>query len=271
MKFAIVSTIAAVPMSALREYAAAQTRQIAEDFADLWQSGPIPVEAFATVADAGSDWTPIVIYQDADQPGELGDHETTPDGRPVGRVFAGPVFANGGDVLRGANALTTTLSHEVLETDDDPYINAWYDTPDGDEEAAEVGDRVEADWYEIDRVAMTNFLGPRAFSLAGPGPYDRLGNLKNAWDMTPGGYKNRRAGGPAGTITQVFGEKMPEWKRALKRTTARFRRRLSAAQHAKLFGGNGGSTGAVGWWECATCRAKNLPKHGDCHACGSAK
>ncbi len=130
--------------------------------------------------------------------------------------------------MQGPLAVSATLSHEVLETIGDPYINWWADTPDGDEEAIELCDRVEGDAYAIGNVSVSNFLGPRAFSM-GAGPYDRLGLLANAWDMTAGGYKIRRQGGPSGTVTQVFGAKMPAWKRALVKASRRHQRRLRRA------------------------------------------
>ncbi len=214
MDLAIVSETDDLSFHQAQQIAAAIERQMVEHYAPMWQSAGVAVRAFARLSDVPSGWSVVAVLRDADQAGVLGYHALTPDDRPYARVFSGPVLGAGGSVMRGAVSLSVTLSHECLEATEDPYCNAWHDTPDDEEESRELCDRVEGDAYEIDGVSVSNFLGPRAFGPGdGPGPFDYLGKLANPWDMTPGGYKIRRTGGPSGKVHQVFGDEVPAWKR----------------------------------------------------------
>jgi hypothetical protein len=223
-----------IPGEELRRVVAALGRQAGEHYAPFWQSAPVDIYLADSLARVGANDSVIALLRDADQAGVLGYHTTAPDGRPYGRVFTRPIFENGGTLLSGANAVSVTLSHEYLETMGDPYVSWWADTPDGDEEALELCDRVEGDAYEIDGVSVSNFLGPRAFAIGSAGPFDWMRRLTSAWFMTPGGYCIRRTGGPTGEVRDVFGAEFPEWKRALKaHPAARSARRRAEGGAAK--------------------------------------
>ncbi len=79
-------------------------------------------------------------------------------------------------------------------------------------------DRVEGDAYEINGISVSNFLLPQAFRMGtGEGPFDQLGKLISRGGMTPGGYQTLRRGGPTGSVAQVFGAMVPDWKKEMKR------------------------------------------------------
>ena len=73
---------------------------------------------------------------------------------------------------------------------------------------------------------MSNFVLPAWFDPeATVGPFDFLASLKAPFTILDSGYFVVRSGGP-GTESQVFGEKMPDWKRALKAKVGRGGARL---------------------------------------------
>lgn len=188
-------------------------RQLKQHCAPLWGRKPMLVRFYkkAPAAKAGTDRYIIGIADDSDQAGALGWH--TKDGSNVyGRVFVRPVLDNGGTVSTGELSVSAVLSHEVMETFCDSAVNLWADQ--GPRAIAyEVGDPVEADSYEIDGIAVSNFVLPAWFDpQAGP-PYDYLGNLTAPFSMTPGGYFVYRA---EGGMKQVFADQVPDWKTPIK-------------------------------------------------------
>ena len=212
------STREDVTKPVLESIAHAVYRQLAEHYAPFWEASP--PDAFVVAMrkeDVPKGASVISVIDDPDVAGAYGYHYTTDDGDPLARVFTKPILDNGGTLTKGATSLSQTISHEVLEMAGDPYASFWADMGDGrTEESLELCDRVEGDSYEIDGIAVSNFLGPRAFR-DGPGPYDWLGKLKSPWDLTPGGYAIRRTGGPAGRVHEVYGHAVPDWKIAVRK------------------------------------------------------
>lgn len=205
----------------LREIARALRVQLFEHYAPFCQSAGCDVVVAKSLLDVEKGDAPLVVFDDPDAPGVLGYHSVSPTGLAYGKAFVSVVRGLGGELLRGAASLSVTLSHEALEMLHDPYANAWADMPDGEtEEAVEICDRVEGDAYEIEGVAVSNFLGPRAFR-GGEGPYDWLRLVETPWDIRPGGYVIRRRGGPAGEVFNLFGAAYPEIKRELKASSGR--------------------------------------------------
>lgn len=198
----------------LDQIAAAVTRQLVEHYGPFWQSQGIGLRTITDPSQGGANELLMTVLDNADQAGELGYHATLVDGRPYSRIFAGPIMANGGSIMGGPNSLSCTISHEALEAIGDPYCVWWADMPDGQtEDALELCDRTESDSYEIDGVAVSNFLGPRAFS-DGAGPFDWMSLMTAPFQVRPGGYAIRRTGGPGGSTSSVWGATYPEWKRA---------------------------------------------------------
>lgn len=200
--------------------------QLYRDYAPFWQSAGVPVKAYTAEADAPPDASLLAVFDDSDQAGALGYHATTPNGTPYGRGFLTPIKESGGTLHEGANSLSCTLSHEVLEMVGDPYASWWADVDAHVQECLELCDRTEADSYEIEGVAVSNFLGPRAFR-DGPGPYDLMRLLSSPWEIRPGGYVIRRKGG---RVYNLWGREYPEHKRVSKAHPAsRTSRRLLAS------------------------------------------
>jgi hypothetical protein len=147
----------------------AVNRQVAEDFIRVWGAGyqcslknsaftGTPGEAIAdepVSADAA-----IYIVDESHLAGAAGYHFKNGREVPYGFVFieSGP--------------WTITLSHEVLELIIDPMVNAFVPGPDprpGGTGAVlfayEVCDPVERTSYQVDGVAVSNFVTPQYFSF----------------------------------------------------------------------------------------------------------
>lgn len=217
MKIALInfSSDPMISPSLLARIAGAVEHQTTAHYAAVWQADGATMLVYPSLEAVPNDGdtSPLAIYDDPDQSGDLGWHSTTDTGRPFGRVFWGPVKDAGGSLLEGGLSLAAVVSHETLEMLGDPYINWWCDAPDGKLESLEIADRTQGDHYEIGGVTVSNFLGPRAFSF-GPGPYDYMGLLRTAFEVRPGGYAIRRD--PAtGVVDFVWGDAVPEWKKAL--------------------------------------------------------
>jgi hypothetical protein len=199
--------------SLLMQIAGAAATQACEHFAAMWESSGVVVNVADYAASVPPDDSALIITDNPVNPNALGDHETVASGRPSGRIYLGPIFANGGNLIKGQWALSAVISHEVLEMVGDPYTNWWCDGADGLQYALEVCDPVEGDTYEVDGISVSNFVGPRYFS-AGPGPYDYLGKLTKGFTMTSGGYLITRQ--PGGPVNLQFGARYPEWRKPLK-------------------------------------------------------
>jgi hypothetical protein len=173
----------------------------------------------------------ISVLDNSTQAGALGYHSEDND-KVDGYIFAQPVLSNAGVVLYDTNnpqnvSVASVLSHEICEMVGDRFANAWVDGPaiaQGSEYAQELCDPVEGDSYAITvngaKVSVSNFIFPSWFNPEATTvnlPFDYLGKLKAPFTMTPGGYMIVRQ---SGTVSQVFGEEMPEWKREVKRAKA---------------------------------------------------
>jgi hypothetical protein len=230
------SKIAALTPQVLTKIAAALTRQLMGDYANVHQSQGVPVRVAASGETFGSDTVLAAVFDAAPDAGYLGYHDLSPQGIPYEKIFLSPILASGGTLFQGDDSLSVTLSHECLELIEDPYCNAWHDMPDGrTEDARELADRVEGDSYPIDGVSVSNFLGPRAFR-DGLGPFDFLGmqgdhrGLVSPFQIRPNGYAIRRVGGPSGKTSSVFGASYPEHRREAKIAAgSRFARRSASS------------------------------------------
>lgn len=197
----------------LIEVAASLTKQCVQHFCPSWEASAPSIAVADTLDAAPSNAWPIVLIRHAEQAGILGYHDVTPDGRPYSRVFTDPVFDAGEDFATSHGAVSTVISHELLEAIADPYVDFWIDYDAAREVAFEVCDPVEADSYAIDGVSVSNFITPR-WARLGPGPYDWMQRLNAPLSMSSGGYLITRTGGPSGTRENVFGSTYPEWKKA---------------------------------------------------------
>src|SRR5690242_3931498 len=176
-----------VDASTLPPIAAALTKQAQQHFA-LPPPYSYGISATIRVASSPHDVQPdewvIGLLAKADQPGALGYHDETPNGKPFVKVF--PLL----DKKDGAD-LSMTISHEMCETLADPNGARAAQWKDGRFWAYEVCDAVEETSYLIDGVKVSNFVLPPYFE-----PVVRLTGLKLDWmgmckkplEILPGGY-----------------------------------------------------------------------------------
>ena len=131
------------------------------------------------------------ILDDSDQAGALGYHDLTPDGLPIGKVFAAT------DLKYGTN-WTITASHELLEMLADPNINLTVFVQSNESTgilyAYEVCDACEADnlGYAIGNArTVSDFVYPswfESFRTTGSAQFDQTNQIKNPLQLLPGGY-----------------------------------------------------------------------------------
>lgn len=215
--------------AALPRIVAALGRQVSEHVAPTW-GRVVPALQFGGAAPDGA--SQIVIRGGAAPEGELGDHDEDAQGDPRGQVFPKPILDSGGSILLGANSLSVTLSHELLELIGDASANLWADGPDGYSYALELCDAVEGDAYDIDGVWVSNFVFPGFFDPLGAAGVrlDYMRQLSKPFGMTPGGYQIRRAS--SGGVSNVWGDRFPAWKRAAKLRKTAFRAARAGARLA---------------------------------------
>ena len=156
-----------------------------------------PVKLYNTDAAKPSDWQ-LIYFDNADQAGALGYHAHTKNGQPGSKIFVKTTLADNQQV-------SVTACHELFEMAIDPVANLWAQANDGTEYAYEMCDPVEEDTFEVNGIAMSNFLHPawfEPFKHPAGTKYDHLGRLKAPYTMTKGGYmiimKN-------GKVSQTFG------------------------------------------------------------------
>lgn len=213
----------------LAAIAGAVTHQVIRDAAKAWGWIPTPVTMFRANEKIPDDVFPLFVRDELKDEGALGYHA-----EGFGEIGVNVVLDNGGTLHTGSNSISGVISHEVLETLGDLTVNLWADMDDGRQTALELCDAVEGDSYEVDGIAVSNFLLPAWFdggALKGKAPFDRMHLLKKPFSMTPGGYWIVRdiGGGEVsewGKKRVEFGEEFPEWKKAHKlrkhsRTTQR--------------------------------------------------
>jgi len=163
----------------------------------------------------GNDGFPMVLFDDSDQAGALGYHSQDPDGKVWGRVFVNPVLNNGGTVLKGSKSISVVLSHEILETFYNPYINLWANRGDETFVALEICDPVEDFSYEINvsgsSVSVSNFVLSSWFDkeMLGAGRFDYLSLLRAPLTLARGGY-NIIFNSETGEVKPTFGSKDDE-------------------------------------------------------------
>jgi hypothetical protein len=142
----------------------------------------------------------IVFLDNADVQGALGYHDLTPDGFPLSKVFVETTIQSGQKV-------SVTACHELVEMLVDPAINLCAIGPRGWIYAYETADAVEEEEFQINHIAMSNFVYPsffEGFRKAGSTQFDYLKKVKRPFQILKGGYmpvfKN-------GKWTQIFGSK----------------------------------------------------------------
>jgi len=169
----------------------------AKTFATVWGTPCSVVDAGTGDIPAGN-WA-LVFLDTADAPGALGYHDLTPDGMPLSKIFVKTTIDDGEKV-------SVTASHELAEMLVDPGIQMGAVGPDGRTwYAYETADAVEAESFDIDGIAMSNFVYPswfEGFRKPHSTQFDHLGSCVRPFELKKGGYisifKN-------GRWSQIFG------------------------------------------------------------------
>jgi len=164
-------------------------QQVTNDFRPIWgidaELKMIPQGAQPL---AGTWW--LVMLDDSDQAGALGYHDLTPDGLPIGKVFAA-------SDLKAGTSWSVTASHELLEMLADPNINlsvlVQNANTSGTLFAYEVCDACEDDslGYQINNVLVSDFVYPawfENFRAQGSTQFDRMNKMQNPLELLAGGY-----------------------------------------------------------------------------------
>jgi hypothetical protein len=158
----------------LARVAAAVDRQFKEHFCPDYG-----LAAWTCTTDATQPGPRVSIWDNSDQAGAAGYHFVEPDGTPAGKVFA---------EKEPLSAIETTVSHEVLELVGDLDTERFRLALDGVAYAEEACDAVEDVTYDIDGVAVSDYVLPAWYDAEAPGPWDRCGALTSPLSKTRGGY-----------------------------------------------------------------------------------
>jgi hypothetical protein len=164
-------------------------QQVTNDFQPAWG-----IDAELTFVPTGTTPPPatwwLSILDDSDQAGALGYHDLTPDGLPLGKVFAGTD-------LKLGNSWSVTASHELLEMLADPNINLTVFVQNADTAgtlyAYEVCDACEADnlGYKIGNTLVSDFVFPswfESFRTQGSTQFDQTNKINAPLQLLAGGY-----------------------------------------------------------------------------------
>lgn len=164
---------------------AAVAKQVLDDFGPRWNAGAHFSFVPSTQKPPAGKWC-VTLLDSSDQAGALGYHDLTPDGLPLGKVFAGTDRQYGSSV-------SVTLSHEVLEMLADPWIALAAQGPDGKFYAWESADAVEDDslGYEIDGIKVSAFVTPAWFGTGDTAAgltYPNVPAMTKPLQLIAGGY-----------------------------------------------------------------------------------
>src|SRR5262245_12152838 len=163
--------------------------QVRRDFAPLWGiDADLTFVPKAQRPTAGSWW--LVVADNSDLAGALGYHQLTPEGLPLGVVFAAT------DQQLGLQ-WTVSASHELIEMLGDPDLNlygfAQTGATTGTLYAYELCDPCGLDeqGYQINGVRVSNFVCPEwfeSFRALGSTRFDYCGLIERPFQLLPGGY-----------------------------------------------------------------------------------
>jgi hypothetical protein len=210
----------------LEAVVAALQKQLQTDYSPAWGPDAEIVIASSPEAIPESAWQ-LVLLDDSDHADALGYHELSVSGAPLGKVFVRSVEQSGG-------RWSVAASHELLEMMADPGINLAAEGYDPENRGAtaffayEACDPVEGDTYEIDGVAVSDFVYPEYFELNPPpkSQFDRLRLLKEPFSLRPGGYMSILPIARSARWKQIFGESAPAFRVQPKPGGRRFRRMI---------------------------------------------
>lgn len=209
MLLAVVNLATSVTNKQLAPMVRACAHQLRFHVGPAWEAVPAPVVLFNAMGEVPEGADILGVMDDAEQAGQLGYHRETPEGLPYARVFVAPILAHGGSLTKGSVSLSVSMSHEVCEWFIDPDLSLWADGPTG-MYPVEVCDPVENDAYEIDGVAVSNFVTRSFFNKNAPSStqFDYSGKLSAPFTCSQGGYMQVRRGGH---LDFISGERRETW------------------------------------------------------------
>jgi hypothetical protein len=178
-----------------------------DHFVPIW-GYPAKLVVYPNVRAIPADQWQFLFLNDADVSDALGYHDLTKGGQPVSKIFVRTTTGAGEKV-------SVTACHELAEMLIDPGAQLWAQRPDGSFVAYEMSDPVEEQTFDIDGIAMSNFVYPSYFEPwkhPRGTKFDHLGKLTAPFQIAKGGYlivaKN-------GKVDEVFGSLRKE-KRFMK-------------------------------------------------------
>jgi hypothetical protein len=164
-------------------------QQVSNDFLPPWGvDADLNFIPAGSAPPAGTWW--LSILDDSDQAGALGYHDLTPDGLPLGKVFAATD-------LKYGSRWSVTASHELLEMLADPNINLTVFVQNANTSgtlfAYEVCDACEADnlGYKIGNVLVSDFVYPswfEDFRAKGSTQFDKGNHIQSPFQLLAEGY-----------------------------------------------------------------------------------
>ncbi len=210
IKIAVLNRSTVLTDAQVQAAMGALQKQVRNDFAPVWGvDADLAFVATGAQPALGSWW--VAILDDSDQATALGYHDLTPEGLPIGKVFAN-------SDLRFGYSWTVTCSHEILEILVDPDIDltAFVQSTEttGRLYAYEVADACEADayGYQIDGTLVSDFVYPawfEYFRAAGSTQFDQGKKLTRPFQLLPGGYIGVFDVGAGSGWTQITAEGQP--------------------------------------------------------------
>ncbi|MGZ4688998.1 MAG: hypothetical protein ACXVKA_08105 [Acidimicrobiia bacterium] len=216
---------ATIPMD---EMCSAVNQQL-EHFAEAWGS-----VTWELTRDLDRQGFRIVLFDHTDEKDAAAYHSQR-KGKPYASVFARDILEDDGTWTKGANSVSCAASHEVVELLADPVCNFYVDKLDGYMYALEIADPTQGDSYNIDGVAVSNFVypaywNPWATKRRGH-KLDRMGVITKPFEVRSDGYLVRYKGDQDATI---WGESFSDAKQAMKRRKPHGRTRVRLEEIAKL-------------------------------------
>ena len=189
IKIAVINASTIIEDDDIPPVIQALQQQVTNDFLPAWGvDANLSFVAAGSTPPAGSWW--LSILDDSDQAGALGYHDLTPDGLPLGKVFAATD-------LKYGNSWSVTASHELLEMLADPNINLTVLVQNANTSgtlfAYEVCDACEADnlGYKIGSVLVSDFVYPswfEDFRAKGSTQFDKCDHIQEPFELLPEGY-----------------------------------------------------------------------------------
>lgn len=158
-----------------------------ECLAPVWRT---PAKLVPSRKELPGAWT-LVFLDDADRARRLGYHTLLKKRLPLAKVFVRPS-------LKHREAISLVASHELAEMLVDPGNSVWCLGPKRKLYAYEVCDAVEQVQFELDGMAMSDFLYPAYFETirhAGSTQFDHLGKITRPFQVLRGGFALVRARG----------------------------------------------------------------------------